>query len=129
MLSSFRRIVVEIRGRSGSDEASAAGARGARAVADGAFLELGDHGVGRHAHEVGGGHVGVLAVEEPDGGAVRFPPERLGDVVGGGEVDLRGDDAALVVDAHEGGHGQVKGQPGGDPGLEVAFGGVDGRED
>lgn len=42
----------------------------------------------------------VLAVEEPDGWRVGFPPDGVGCAGVSAEKDLGGDDAALVVDAH-----------------------------
>lgn len=61
-----------------------------------------EHLFARHTHQVDGVELFVFAVQEPCRRAVRLPPEGVRDgFVGSGNVRLHGDDAALMVHAHE----------------------------
>lgn len=64
-------------------------------------FDLAQHAGERHTHQIDSCDFRVLAVEQPGGWAVCFPPVDVGDVLGaGGNVGLHGHDAALVIDAH-----------------------------
>lgn len=81
--------------------------------------------------DCGGIGVGGRVVQEPDRWAVGLPPDDGGGAEGWAvlaEVELHGDDAALVVGAHEEGEGGVEDEPGGeeDAAGGFVFGEVDG---
>lgn len=85
------------------------------------FLDLVQHLLPRHAHEIGRRQVLVLAVQQPDWWAVRLPPECIAyDLVRLCNVHLRRDNATLVVDAHQHTHSEIEYNPCHDPGFAEA---------
>ena len=118
------QILIQPGGRGGRDEVRAVlllevllVAPVGGGVAGGEALEVLEDGLAAEAHDVAGLEDLVLAVEEPDGGRVGFPPDDLGGVGLAGHEDLGGDDAALVVDAHEDAEEDVEDDPGCRPHL------------
>lgn len=91
-------------------------------------LQLREHCLARHAHEIRRGDVRIPTVEEPAGRGVSFPPENLAHVLLFGQESLHGNHAALVVYAENHARENVEKDPCAGPEASEASGDAKGGE-